>query len=56
MTALANNKTERHLIIDELAKLGKDAKAAVPTLKRLKTDSEEAVRKAAEAALVAISE
>ena len=54
MTALSKNKTERALIIDQLAKLGSDAKGALPVLMSLKTDKEEAVRIAANAAIEAI--
>lgn len=54
MTALSKNVTERALIINELAKLGADAKAALPVLMALKTDKEEAVRTAANNAIEAI--
>ena len=54
MAALSRGTTERALIINEIAKLGADAKAALPTLMALKTDKEEAVRIAAAAAIEAI--
>jgi HEAT repeat protein len=54
MTALSKNTTERALIINELAKLGTDAKGALPVLMALKTDKEEAVRIAANNAIEAI--
>ena len=49
-TALAKNPnrvTTSVLIISEVAKLGADAKAALPTLKALKTHPEASVREAA---------
>jgi HEAT repeat protein len=54
MMALSKNMTERALIINELAKLGTDAKGALPVLMALKTDKEEAVRIAANNAIEAI--
>ena len=54
MTAFSKATTVRAHIIDEIAKLGADAKAALPILMSLKTDREEAVRVAANAAIEAI--
>jgi HEAT repeat protein len=54
MAVLSKNTKERALIINEIAKLGADAKAALPTLMSLKTDKDEAVRIAANAAIEAI--
>ncbi len=51
MMALPRKSNCRALIISEIAKLGADAKAALPILKSLKTDPEEAVRNAAIAAI-----
>jgi HEAT repeat protein len=55
LLALGKSRTSRHLIIDEIGKLGADGKDAVPTLKALKTDKEETVRNSAAAALDAIT-
>lgn len=56
MSVLAKNTTERAQIINEVAKLGADAKAALPILMALKADRDEAVRIAANAAIAAIKE
>jgi len=44
------------LTIREVAELGADAKAALPTLKALKTNPDQSVRDAAAAAILKISE
>ena len=54
MSALTRSTKARATVINELAKLGPDAKAAIPVLTALKTDKEEAVRVAATAAIEAI--
>ena len=54
ITALSRSTKARATAINELAKLGPDAKAAIPVLTALKTDKEEAVRVAATAAIEAI--
>ena len=54
MLALSKSTAARAHVINELAKLGADAKAALPVLMALKTDKEEAVRAAATAAIDAI--
>ncbi len=56
MAALAKSTTERALIVAEIGKLGPAAKTALPVLMKLKTDKEEAVRVAANAAIEAIKE
>lgn len=56
MAGLAASKGQRSLLIQELGKLGTDAKAALPVLQQLKTDKEAAVRAAANAAIEAIKE
>jgi len=49
-------RAERALIIDEIGKLGADAKSAIPLLKTLKTDKDDAVRTAVTEALDAIKD
>ena len=56
MSGLGASRNDRALIINDLAKLGTDAKAALPVLRNLKTDKEAAVREAASAAIEAIKE
>ena len=56
MSGLGASKVDRAVIINELAKLGTDAKGALPTLRTLKTDKEAAVRDAASAAIEAIKD
>jgi HEAT repeat protein len=56
LAGLSASKYERALIIRELGKMGSDAKAALPVLMSLKTDSEKEVREAATAAIEAIKE
>jgi hypothetical protein len=56
MAGLGASVKDRVLIIKELSKLGADAKAALPVLKALKSDKEQAVRDAATAAIAAIQE
>jgi HEAT repeat protein len=54
LKGLAKAHTKRAQVVEQIGKLGADAKAALPTLKALKTDKEQAVREAATAALEAI--
>ena len=54
--SLSIMSASRAYIITELARLGPDAKDALPLLKSLKTDPEESVRNAASAALETIKE
>ncbi len=56
LTALTKKSLHRVLIINEIGKLGADAKTALPVLNALKTDSEQAVRAAAIAAIESIKE
>ncbi len=56
LTALSKKSSVRAFIIAEIAKLGADAKVAIPTLKSLKTDPEDGVRSAALAAIEAIKD
>jgi HEAT repeat protein len=56
LAALAATKTDRLLIINELGKMGSDAKAALTVLMSLKTDSDKEVREAAAAAIAAIKQ
>jgi HEAT repeat protein len=56
MAGLAATKVDHVVIINELAKLGADAKDALPTLTKLKTHSNAKVREAAGAAVAAIKD
>jgi HEAT repeat protein len=56
MAGLSASMRHRAIIIKELGKLGSDAKAALPALKALKTDKEQAVREAANTAIEAIQD
>jgi hypothetical protein len=56
IAGLSASKQDRPLLIQELGKLGPDAKAALPILQALKTDKDVAVRTAAAAAIEAIKE
>ena len=47
MISLSTAKSGRVIVIREIAKLGADAKAALPTLKALKTHPEASIREAA---------
>lgn len=56
LSGLAVSKSHRVVIIQELGKIGSDAKAALPALTALKSDGEKTVREAASAAIDAIKE
>lgn len=55
LAGLAVSQKDRVLIINELAKMGTDAKAALPVLMKHKTDRDKNVREAATAAVDAIN-